>query len=115
MKGDRIHKPPCLSEFLQIQNDFQKKYYPLEKICMSSLASAIASESMEIWAASGGKWWYKNQHVDREKIKEESMDIFHFLLLLWLKLGMNEYDILDLYKMKMRINIQRQKSTDTVK
>lgn len=76
---------------------------------MSSLASALACEAMEIWAASG-KWWYKRKDVEKSKIKQESIDIFHFLLALWLKLGMDENEIFDLYEEKMRINIERQVS-----
>jgi len=114
MEEKKLTKGTCLGELLEIQNDFQKRYYPLEKLDINSLASAIACESMEIWAASG-KWWYKNQHVDMEKIKEESIDIFHFLLGLWLKLEMNEREIIDLYKKKMRVNIQRQKTSGLIR
>ena len=99
----------CLSEFLKIQRNFQERYYPIEKIDISSLAAAIASEAMEIWAVSG-KWWCKKRHLEIEDLKEESIDIFHFLLGLWLKLGMNEKEITNLYKKKMQINIQRQNS-----
>lgn len=108
MEEEKIRKRTCLGELLRIQKDFQEEYYPIEKLDISSLASAIACESMEIWAASG-KWWYRNQHADIEKIKEESVDILHFLLGLWLKLEMNEHEIAGLYKKKMRVNIQRQK------
>jgi len=104
----KVKNKVCLGELLQIQNYFQKRYYPIEKINISSLASAIACEAMEIWASSG-KWWYKNHRINLEKIKEESVDIFHFLLALYLKLEMNEYEIEDLYKRKMRTNIRRQK------
>ena len=107
MKEEKAKNGICLGELLRIQSGFQKKYYPIEKLDISSLASAIACESMEIWAAIG-KWWYKNQHADIEKIKEESIDIFHFLLGLWLKLEMNEHEIVNLYEKKMRVNIQRQ-------
>ncbi len=99
----------CLDELLRIQKDFQERYCPIEGISISSFASAIASEAMEIWAATG-KWWYKNRQLDLEKLKEESVDILHFLLGLWLKLGLNEQEIAFHYKRKMRINIERQKS-----
>lgn len=107
MESKKVKRETCLGELLQIQKDFQEKYCPIEKLEISSLASAIACESMEIWALSG-KWWYKNQATDIEKAKEESIDIFHFLLGLWLKLKMNEVEIADLYKKKMILNIQRQ-------
>jgi dimeric dUTPase (all-alpha-NTP-PPase superfamily) len=105
-RGMRLH------ELLQIQSDFQTAYFPIRNIPLSSLASAVACEAMEIWAASG-KWWYKNNREDLEKIKEESIDILHFLLMLWLKLGMNENQIADLYRKKMQVNIQRQTEGNT--
>jgi dimeric dUTPase (all-alpha-NTP-PPase superfamily) len=95
-----------LRELLEVQKNFQDLYFPIERIEISSLASAIASEAMEIWSMTG-KWWYQ-QKYDLEKIKEESIDIFHFLLALWLKLDMDEYQIVRLYKDKMKTNVKRQ-------
>lgn len=43
-----------------------------------------------------------------DHLKEESIDILHFLLILWLKLGMDEKEIFDKYKEKMGVNIKRQ-------
>ena len=95
-----------LSQLLEIQKQFQGNHFPLRDIEISSLASAIASEAMELWSMTG-KWWYE-QEYNLEKIKEESIDIFHFLLGLWLKLDMNESEIVKLYKEKMRVNVERQ-------
>lgn len=95
-----------LGELLEIQREFQNQHFPLQYIEISSLASAIASEAMEIWSMTG-KWWYEHKY-NLEKIKEESIDIFHFLLGLWLKLDMNESEITKLYKDKMKVNIERQ-------
>ena len=99
-------KISILGELLKIQKKFQNQHFPLQKIEISSLASAIASEAMEIWSMTG-KWWYE-QKYDLDKIKEESIDIFHFLLGLWLKLDMNESEIIKLYEDKMNVNIERQ-------
>ena len=99
-------KTGILHELLKVQKKFQDQRFPLENIEISSLASAIASEAMEIWSMTG-KWWYK-QKYDLDKVKEESIDIFHFLLGLWLKLGMNEKEIVKLYRDKMKVNIERQ-------
>lgn len=95
-----------LDHLLKMQKSFQDLYFPIERIEICSLASAIASEAMEIWSMTG-KWWYE-QKYDLEKVKEESIDIFHFLLALWLKLDMNEHQIVQLYKNKMKVNIKRQ-------
>jgi len=106
-KCDRKNlKRGILHELLKVQKKFQDQHFPLENIEISSLASAIASEAMEIWSMTG-KWWYK-QKYDLDKIKEESIDIFHFLLGLWLKLGMNEKEVVKLYRDKMNVNIERQ-------
>jgi len=106
-KCDRKNlKTGNLHELLKIQKKFQNQHFPLENIEISSLASAIASEAMEIWSTTG-KWWCK-QKYNLDKIKEETIDIFHFLLGLWLKLDMNEKEIIKLYRDKMNVNIERQ-------
>jgi dimeric dUTPase (all-alpha-NTP-PPase superfamily) len=99
-------KISILGDLLEMQKKFQNQHFPLQNIEISSFASAIASEAMEIWSMTG-KWWYE-QKYSLEKIKEESIDIFHFLLGLWLKLDMDESEIIKLYKDKMKVNIERQ-------
>jgi hypothetical protein len=117
-----------LEELLSIQKSFQIKnsYDP----AIFEIASAIASEGTELWAISGGKWWkeylkgrdtlghlspiYVPRYIRdiekelRQKIIEESIDVLHFLLIVWLRLNLNASEVLEAYKVKMGVNQKRQ-------
>jgi len=117
-----------LSEILHIQKSFQIKnsYKPY----IHDLASAIMAEGGELWAIAGGKWWkeylkYRDtwghlspiylhkyikdtEHENRAKIIEESIDVLHFLLAVWVELGLTSEDVFLEYKRKMGINQERQ-------
>ena len=96
-----------IDEMLKIQKDFQKRF-PVETLKFSEIATAIAAEGLEIWHDSDGRWW-ATPNMDAEHLKEESIDVLHFLLLLWLKLGMDEKEIFEAYQNKMLENIRRQR------
>jgi hypothetical protein len=118
-----------LQEMLDIQKSFQIKYN--YKPHIHNLSSAIMAEGGELWAISGGKWWkkyhdenrdtwghlnsiYVDHHIDkieqinRAKILEESIDIWHFLLTVWWKLGLTAEDVFNAYTAKMGVNHNRQ-------
>lgn len=95
------------------------------------VASAIMSEGGELWAIAGGKWWkeyLKKQgtsgHYNRinadsyikmvekenhDKIFEESIDVLHFLLTVWIQLKVTPQEVFDKYIGKMDVNKKRQK------
>lgn len=117
-----------LDEILSVQRQFQLDNQLDPPIC--DLASAIMCEGGELWSISGGKWWKRYltdtrvprgrlvgdeenylgrvEYQNKEKIKDESIDILHFLLATWLRLGMSANDIVDSYLKKMGVNIKRQ-------
>lgn len=118
-----------LQEMLDIQLDFQNKYKYNPPI--HSRASAIMAEAGELWAISGGKWWKKyiqdaeswghlqtveaiDQYLEtlenqnKDKIVEESIDVWHFLLTVWNRLGLSAEDVYKEYTKKMGVNHDRQ-------
>ncbi len=120
-----------LTNILSTQEYFQKKYN--YNVPVHMWASAMMTESGELWAISGGKWWKKyltdldtwghfqeKEEIDsylrllekqnKDKILEESIDVFHFLLGCWLRLGLTAKDIYEAYNKKMGVNINRQKT-----
>lgn len=116
-----------LQEMLKIQKGFQDKYGYKDPL-IHNACSALMSEGGETWAASGGKWW--KQYIEgawgmmgeedarkyilsvelrnRDKIIEESIDILHFLLIIWLRLGLTADSIFKAYTEKMGVNMKRQ-------
>lgn len=95
-----------LQQMLNIQAEFQKKYAYQPSI--HELSSAIMTEGGELWALTG-KWWKKKvpDNLKEEQV-EESIDIFHFLMAIWLSLGLTAEDVFKVYTEKMGVNIKRQ-------
>lgn len=123
-----------LQKMLDIQMEFQIKYNYDPPI--HDRASAIMAEAGELWAISGGKWWKKNlensetwghlheadlnylnenyfyplEKQNRDKIIEESIDVWHFLLTVWNRLGLSADQVFEAYTKKMGINKNRQET-----
>jgi len=120
--------PDKLDELLAIQKSFQIKnsYDPF----IFQTSSAIMSEGGELWSISGGKWWkeymegrgtwghlspiFITRHIkdielqNKAKILIESIDVLHFLLIVWLTLGLTSEEVFEAYKAKMGVNQKRQ-------
>ena len=55
------------------------------------------------------KPWKINQHFNVNKFRMELIDVFHFLINLFLLSGMNSRQVINLFKNKNKINVKRQK------
>ena len=117
-----------LRDMFIIQNNFQKMNKLDVPVC--DLASAIMTEGGELWSASGGKWWKKYlegedirgrlyeelqpkyledvEEQNKQEIIVESIDLLHFLLAVWLRLGVSAEEVYYEYIHKMSINFKRQ-------
>ena len=96
-----------LESIFEIQRKFQEKYN--FDIDVHDWCSAMAAECMELWAASGGKWW-KKKTKSRKKQVVELIDILHFFVGLCLELDVTPHELFTEYISKMNINIARQES-----
>lgn len=70
---------------------------------------AIFSEIGEALQELPWKPWKKNQDFNLYKFRMELIDMFHFLINLFLLSGMNAEDTIKLFKQKNEINLRRQK------
>jgi len=96
-----------LEKMLSIQKQFQNRYNfqrPVHEWC-----SAMASECMELWSTSGGKWW-KDSVGPRAEQREELADILHFFLGLCLEMRVTPDELCAEYEKKMSKNIERQEN-----
>ena len=120
---------------MEIQREFQDSTGL--KPSVQELASAIMTEGGELWSISGGKWWknylkddsptpnkprgalslkVKKWYLDTvedenfNKILEESIDILHFLLCVWIKLDVTPQHIFKEYCKQMDVNKTRQEN-----
>jgi len=71
---------------------------------------ALFSEVGEALKEVPWKPWKKNQDFNVAKFKIELIDVFHFLINLFLLSGMNSNDVIELFKTKNEINVRRQKN-----
>lgn len=77
---------------------------------ISALCTAIIQEAAELQATTNWKWWKRRTEFDEAGAREELIDIWHFVVQASLELGLSPSDVLDEYRRKNRINVERQKS-----
>ena len=77
---------------------------------ISALCTAIIQEAAELQATTNWKWWKRQTEFDEGMAREELIDIWHFVVQASLELGLSPSDVLDEYRRKNRINVERQKS-----
>lgn len=77
---------------------------------ISALCTAIIQEAAELQATTNWKWWKRQAEFDEAGAREELIDIWHFVVQASLELGLSPADVLDEYRRKNRINVERQKN-----
>lgn len=106
------------------QKELQEKLGTLDKIKQSEsmkqqyinqMILALHEEAVEIMRETAYKnpeyvpfGWKKNQKFDKEKFKEEIIDIIHFVMNLCIVSGMEPQEIFDRYLNKNKENHKRQ-------
>lgn len=70
---------------------------------------ALFDEVSEALREVPWKPWKENQDFNVSKFRMELIDVFHFLINLFLLSGMNSQEVINLFKNKNKINVRRQK------
>lgn len=76
---------------------------------------AMSQELAELIDCVPWKWWAKYQTFDTQNAKIEIIDLLHFLISLCMIMRISPDDLVDLYKAKHRVNMQRQDAGYAVK
>ena len=71
---------------------------------------ALFDETSEALKEVPWKPWKINQQFNVSKFRMELIDVFHFLINLFLLSGMNSRQVINLFKNKNKINVKRQKN-----
>lgn len=98
-----------LETLLELQREFQETYKKRFHFKLSEVCTAMASESLELWAKSRGKWWSKKIYIKEEQL-DELADVLHFFLLYMIKRNITADELDTAYKQKLAKNYQRQES-----
>ncbi|MEW6661187.1 MAG: dUTPase [Bacillota bacterium] len=72
---------------------------------------AIIAELGELLNEVNFKWWKNPKPLDREKIKEELVDILHFFTSMCIKMDITSQELFEAYKLKNQENFARQNGT----
>lgn len=86
------------------------RYPQIKEERISSLATAIIHEAVEVQKLTNWKWWKKSTEFDEVQAREEVIDLWHFLIQMSLELGMTPKEILNGYLKKHQVNKERQKN-----
>ncbi len=95
---------------LKLLEPFYKESKPEHKFGqLNSCLTAISNETEECRRLLPWKPWksYDKFNFDKSGFIEETVDLFHFLLEIWVWLGLSEEDIGAVYHHKKVINIKR--------
>lgn len=84
---------------------YQKEPFEGYKIFM--ILSNIIHESVELQRETNFKYWKQENALDIEKIKDETVDILHFMVQLCLEIGLDPQQIFESYMNKMQVNLLR--------
>ncbi len=114
----KIYHPACFLRFKQkdllgtmfyMQGEFQKSLkVNLNQQYLNTMILACIDELTEILRETPWKPWKKNQEFNKEKYKDEVVDLFHFFMNLCLYAGMGVDELYNRYYIKMEINKKRQ-------
>ena len=106
---DKLH---ILFDLQKTFDDYIKEkrnldYSDIEK-WIRKMCIAIITEACELNDACNWKWWKNKKDIDWNNVKEEVVDLWHFLLSLSIKIGLTPEDLINEYIQKNIENYNRQ-------
>lgn len=76
---------------------------------LQKLTLATLSELAELIEGANFKWWKEKREVDESYLKDEVVDIVHFVVSMALRCGMTADELYERYTAKHRENLARQR------
>lgn len=104
-----------LNELFRLQKELDERINSQRGIEKSidewviGLTIAMESEIDEIRREVNWKWWKNDKPIDFGLLREEVIDMWHFLISLSQRVGMNAEDVYRIYTEKNKENHNRQK------
>ena len=81
---------------------------PFDGYRLFMLSTALVHEAIELQRETNWKWWKKEIKTNDEKIQEEIIDIWHFLIQLSIEAGLDSKKLIEKYMQKNEENLKRQ-------
>ena len=97
-----------MNELLKWQAELDESIIKKSSVAPTSkdLATALLVEAAELLESCGYRWW-KSEVLDDSAMKEEAIDVLHFLLSFFNKVEMDEDEVKRLYLKKRGVNFNR--------
>lgn len=83
---------------------------PFEGYRIFMLSSALIHEAIELQRETNWKWWKKRDQLNENKIQEEIIDLWHFLIQISIEVGLDSETVVEKYIEKNLKNIKRQEN-----
>ena len=106
-----IKSPQKISEDNNPENKMKKLYEmkePFSGYRIFMISSALVHEAVELQRETNWKWWKKDKVLDNEKLQEEIIDLWHFLIQLSIEAGFEPQMLISKYNEKNKENTGRQ-------
>ena len=106
-KQKELYKKQLANSENKMKNIYEIKE-PFDGYRIFMLSSALVHEAIELQRETNWKWWKKEKSIDDQKIQEEIIDIWHFLLQLTIEAGIDSKKLMEIYLKKNKENLNRQ-------
>ena len=93
------------------ENKMKKLYEikePFSGYRIFMISSALVHEAIELQRETNWKWWRKDKAIDNEKLQDEVIDLWHFLIQLSIEAGFEPQTLISKYIEKNKENTGRQ-------
>ena len=81
---------------------------PFDGYRIFMLSTALLHEAVELQRETSWKWWKKETKTDMDKVQEEIIDIWHFMIQVSIEAGLDPKKLIEKYMEKNRENVARQ-------
>jgi dimeric dUTPase (all-alpha-NTP-PPase superfamily) len=81
---------------------------PFEGYRIFMLSTALLHEAVELQRETNWKWWKKETKTNIDKVQEEIIDIWHFVIQVSIEAGLDSKKLIEKYMEKNRENLARQ-------
>jgi len=105
---DKLDKIFSLQSFLDEKIALERNLNFSKEEWIQKEVLAMISELSEVLDEVNFKWWKNKQEINDKQLKEEIVDLLHFLISMALKAGMSSDEIFNIYMEKNAENIKRQ-------
>ena len=121
----RDNKTNNLEYLFKLQENFQKilgnnfplnnnykeiKYFTNVNLIKNQLLALFSETAEALREVPWKPWKLKHQEFNVKEFRMELIDVFHFLINLFLLSGMNSRQVINLFKNKNKINVRRQQN-----